>query len=66
MAEAKKKKITRSKTPHLGAKVGKDPTGALSTKLTSSKYRAGGQQVRAKKGGIVRKPVPKIAYKKKK
>jgi len=62
---AEKKKRPRSTTPHLGAKVGKDPTAALDTKLTSSKYRAGGKQVRAKKGGIVRKPVPKIRYKKK-
>lgn len=57
------KKVKRTR---IGKTVGKNPTAAIDTKLTSSKYRSGGQQVRAKKGGIIRKPVPKMSYKKKK
>lgn len=57
MAEKKKK-------ARIAARVGKNPTAAVDTKLTSTKYRSGGAQVRSKKGGIVRKPVPKIRYKK--
>jgi len=59
MSEKKKSRKTR-----IGARVGKQPKGNVETSLDSTKYRAGGAVLRSKKGGIIRKPVPKIRYKK--
>lgn len=59
MSERKKVRKTR-----IGARAGKQPKGNVETALDSTKYRAGGAVMRAKKGGIIRKPVPKIRYKK--
>jgi len=59
MSEKKKSRKTR-----IGARVGKQPKGNVETSLDSTKYHAGGAVLRSKKGGIIRKPVPKIRYKK--
>lgn len=60
MAE-ERKKIRKTR---VAARVGKNPTGNVETSLDSSKYRAGGAKIKAKKGGVVRKPTAKIRYKK--
>ena len=60
MAESKKK-VRKSR---IGARAGKQPKGNVETTLDSTKYRAGGAVMRAKKGGIIRKPTAKIRYKK--
>ena len=59
MSDSKKSRRTR-----IGARAGKQPKGNVETTLDSSKYRAGGANPRSKKGGIIRKPIPKIRYKK--
>ena len=68
MAEIKKRKNIRKARP--GAKVGKADiatrSSGLETTLASTKYRAGGAKMRKKAGGVIRKPVPKIRYAKKK
>lgn len=67
MAERKVKSIRKTR---VAAKVGKadlaTKTSGVETTLASSKYRSGGAKPRKKAGGIVRKPVPKIRYNKKK
>lgn len=60
MAE-ERKKIRKSR---IAARVGKNPNANVDTSLDSTKYRAGGAKLKAKKGGIVRKPTAKIRYKK--
>ena len=64
MAEEKKK----SRRPRVGARVGKADiatrSSGLETSLSSSKYTSGGSKMRAKKGGVIRKPTAKIRYKK--
>jgi hypothetical protein len=59
MSERKKSSKAR-----IGARAGKQPKGNVETTLDSSKYRAGGAVLRSKKGGIIRKPMAKIRYKK--
>lgn len=63
MAEMKKPKRKR-----VGARAGKadiaTKSSGLETALTGSKYQSGGAKMKAKKGGIVRKPTAKIRYKK--
>lgn len=39
-------------------------SSGVETSLTGSKFQSGGARVKRKKGGIIRKPVPKIRYKK--
>jgi hypothetical protein len=67
MAESKRRGIRKTR---VAAKVGKadlaTKTSGVETTLSSTKYRAGGAKPRKKSGGIVRKPVPKIRYTKKK
>jgi len=60
MAE-ERKKIRKAR---IAARVGKNPTANVETSLDSTKYRSGGAKIKAKKGGIVRKPTAKIRYKK--
>lgn len=68
MAEIKKRKKIRK--TRVGAVVGKADistrSSGLETTLASTKYRAGGAKMRKRAGGIIRKPVPKIRYAKKK
>jgi hypothetical protein len=63
MAERK-----RTGRKRVAARAGKadlaNRTSGVETSLSGSKYQAGGAKARAKKGGIIRKPVPKIRYKK--
>jgi hypothetical protein len=60
--------VKKVRTSRIAARVGKSDiatrTSGVETTLSSSKYRAGGAKPRKKSGGIVRKPVPKIRYKK--
>jgi len=67
MAEMKRRKRTKSYTK-VGARVGKADTTERSsgtdTALAGSKYRAGGAKNKSRKGGIIRKPAPKIRYSK--
>ena len=67
MAERKVKSIRKSR---VASRVGKADlatrTSGVETTLSSTKYRSGGAKPRKKAGGIVRKPVPKIRYTKKK
>lgn len=62
---AEKKKTTRKR---VGARAGKadlaTKSSGLETALTGSKFQSGGSKMKAKKGGIVRKPTAKIRYKK--
>jgi len=51
---------------NIGAHAGKSPSKNIRTELTESKYDSGGQSMRKKKGGIVRKPKPTIRYSHKK
>lgn len=61
---AEKKKVTRKR---VGARAGKadlaTKSSGLETALTGSKFQSGGSKMKARKGGIIRKPVPKIRYK---
>lgn len=47
----------------IGQSVGKAPTKAVNIALTGSKYASGGQKVKRKKGGVIRKPKATIRYK---
>jgi hypothetical protein len=62
---AEKKKV---KTKRVGARAGKadiaTKSSGVETSLTGSKFQSGGSKMKAKKGGIVRKPSAKIRYKK--
>lgn len=49
----------------IGARAGKNPTKNIEVNLTGSKYKSGGQKVRKKKGGVIRKPSAKIRESKK-
>ena len=64
MAE-KKKKVSRKR---VAARAGKADlatrSSGVETALTGSKFQSGGAKMKGKKGGIIRKPVPKIRYKK--
>lgn len=51
---------------NIGAHAGKSPGKNVRTELTESKYETGGQKMRMKKGGIIRKPKPTIRYSHKK
>ena len=63
MADERKKR-----RPRVGARVGKADiatrSSGLETNLSSSKYISGGSKIKAKKGGIIRRPTAKIRYKK--
>jgi hypothetical protein len=52
----------------VGARAGKadlaTKSSGVETSLTGSKFQSGGAKMKAKKGGIVRKPLAKIRYKK--
>jgi hypothetical protein len=48
----------------IARRAGKSPKSAIKTTLASSKYRSGGAKPRKKTGGIIRKPVAPIRYKK--
>jgi hypothetical protein len=52
----------------VGARAGKadlaTKSSGLETSLTGSKFQSGGAKMKAKKGGIIRKPIAKIRYKK--
>jgi hypothetical protein len=48
----------------IGQSVGKSPQKAVDIALTGSKYSSGGNKVRSKKGGIIRRPKATIRYKK--
>lgn len=50
----------------IGSNAGKSPGKNIRTELTESKYDSGGQSMRKKKGGIIRKPKPPIRYSHKK
>jgi hypothetical protein len=60
-----KKKVTRKR---VAARAGKadiaTKSSGVETALTGSKFQSGGAKMRRKKGGIIRKPAPKIRYKK--
>lgn len=56
--------MATKKPRRIAARAGKNPSGTISTQLRGSKYRAGGAKPRAKAGGIIRKPAPKIRYSK--
>jgi hypothetical protein len=62
---AEKKKTSRKR---VAARAGKadlaNRSSGVETSLTGSKYQAGGAKARSKKGGILRKPIPRIRYKK--
>jgi hypothetical protein len=62
---AEKKKV---KTKRVGARAGKadiaTKSSGVETALSGSKFQSGGSKMKAKKGGIVRKPSAKIRYKK--
>jgi hypothetical protein len=64
MAEDKKK----YKAKRVGARAGKadiaTKSSGLETALSGSKFQTGGSKMKAKKGGIARKPSAKIRYKK--
>ena len=62
MAEEKKSK---RKSKRIGHIAGKNPGKAINVSLTGSKYGAGGAKNRGKKGGIIRKPIAPIRYRKK-
>ena len=59
MAEKKKKSSKR-----IGHIAGKNPEKSINVALTGSKHYGGGSKNRGKKGGIIRKPVAPIRYKK--
>lgn len=48
----------------VAARAGKNPSKSVETSLDSSKYRGGGAKPKASKGKVIRKPTPKIRYKK--
>lgn len=55
------------KRPHNpGNKAGKNPARNTKTSLQESKYESGGAKMKKKKGGVIRKPNPKVHYKHKK
>jgi hypothetical protein len=62
MAEERKK----SRRIRVGARVGKADiatrSSGLETSLSGSKYQTGGSKMKAKKGGVIRKPSAKIRY----
>ena len=60
MAEKKKKASRR-----IGHVAGKNPDKSINVGLSGSKYHGGGAKNRGKKGGIIRKPLAPIRYKKK-
>jgi hypothetical protein len=64
MAEEKKKPARK----RVGARAGKSDIATKSSgvenTLSGSKFQSGGSKMKAKKGGIVRKPTAKIRYKK--
>jgi hypothetical protein len=68
MAERKSKRVRVKSAKRVGARAGKADiatrTSGVETSLAGSKYQSGGAKMRSKKGGIVRKPIPKIRYKK--
>lgn len=57
------KPAAKGKT-RIAKRAGKAPGQAIKTTLASSKYRSGGAKPRAKQGGIIRKPISPIRYKK--
>jgi hypothetical protein len=63
---AEKKRAPKRK--RVAARAGKADlatrSSGVETSLTGSKFQAGGAKNKGKKGGIIRKPVPKIRYKK--
>ena len=59
MAEKKKKASKR-----IGHIAGKNPQKSINVALTGSKHHAGGSKNRGKKGGIIRKPIAPIRYRK--
>ena len=62
---AEKKRVSRKR---VAARAGKadlaNRSSGVETSLTGSKFQAGGAKIRKSKGSFVRKPVPKIRYKK--
>jgi hypothetical protein len=64
MAEEKKAKSKARK--RIGHIAGKNPSKAVNVGLTGSKYGSGGAKNRGKKGGIIRKPIAPMKYKKSK
>ena len=62
MAEEKKSKTRKSK--RIGHVAGKNPSKTINLGVTGSKYGSGGSKNRGKKGGIIRKPVAPMRYKK--
>lgn len=64
MSEAKKAKSKAKK--RIGHVVGKNPSKAIDVSLAGAKYHGGGSKNRGKKGGIIRKPIAPIRYKKSK
>jgi hypothetical protein len=64
MSEAKKAKAKTKK--RIGHIAGKNPGKAINVALTGSKYGAGGAKVRSRKGGIIRKPIAPMRYRKSK
>jgi hypothetical protein len=61
MAEKKKKSAKR-----IGHIAGKNPEKAINVSLAGSKYHGGGSKNRGKKGGIIRKPIARVNYRKSK
>jgi hypothetical protein len=57
------KSPAKSRT-RVAKRAGKTPGAAIKTTLASSKYRSGGAKPRAKQGGIIRKTIAPIRYKK--
>jgi hypothetical protein len=64
MAEEKKSKSRKSK--RIGHVAGKNPSKTVNLGLTGSKYQGGGSKVRGRKGGIIRKPIAPMRYRKSK
>jgi hypothetical protein len=63
MAEEKKSK---RKVKRIGHVAGKNPSKTINVGVTGSKYTGGGSKNRGKKGGIIRKPSPRVNYRKSK
>jgi hypothetical protein len=64
MAEEKKSKVRKVK--RIGHVAGKNPSKTINVGVTGSKYTGGGSKNRGKKGGIIRKPSPRVNYRKSK
>jgi len=64
MAEEKKSKVRKVK--RIGHVAGKNPGKTVNLGLTGSKYQGGGAKNRGKKGGIIRKPIAPMRYRKSK